>query len=133
MKIYSADLETTVYEGQDHTEAWASALVALDSDTPLVFHSLDDTLDYLDYQDEDAVLYYHNLKFDGNFWLSFLITQKNFKQGLEYISPTEITFKDKKDLKEKEQVLSIKWFYIPFGLLGCIICLLFLVSNLFGV
>ena len=118
MKIYSADLETTVYEGQDHTEAWASVLVALDSDTPLVFHSLDDTLDYLDYQDEDAVLYYHNLKFDGNFWLSFLITQKNFKQGLEYISPTEITFKDKKDLKEKEVIYSIssmgQWYTIQF-------------------
>ena len=97
MKIYSADLETTVYEGQDHTEAWASALVPLDSDKPLVFHSLDDTLDYLDYQDEDAVLYYHNLKFDGNFWLSFLLTQKQFKQGIEYISPTEVTFKEKKE------------------------------------
>lgn len=32
MKIYSADLETTVYEGQQSTEAWASALVALNSD-----------------------------------------------------------------------------------------------------
>jgi len=118
VKIYSADLETTVYEGQDHTEAWASALVALDSDKPLVFHSLDDTLDYLDYQDEDAVLYYHNLKFDGNFWLSFLITQKNFTQGLEYISETELTFKDKKDLREREVIYSIssmgQWYTIQF-------------------
>lgn len=118
MKIYSADLETTVYEGQDHTEAWASALVALDSDKPLVFHSLDDTLDYLDYQDEDAVLYYHNLKFDGNFWLSFLITQKNFTQGLEYISETELTFKDRKELREREVIYSIssmgQWYTIEF-------------------
>ena len=118
MKIYSADLETTVYEGQDHTEAWASALVPLDSDKPLVFHSLDDTLDYLDYQDEDAVLYYHNLKFDGNFWLSFLLTQQQFKQGIEYISPTEVTFKDKKELKEKEVIYSIssmgQWYTIQF-------------------
>ncbi|MBE7083950.1 MAG: CPBP family intramembrane metalloprotease [Clostridiales bacterium] len=45
-----------------------------------------------------------------------------------------ILLKDiKKDLKEKEQMLSIKWFYFPFGLFGCTICLLFLVSNLFGV
>ena len=118
MKIYAADLETTVYDGQDHTEAWASALVALDSDKPLIFHSLEDTLDYLDYQEEDAILYYHNLKFDGNFWLSYLITQKHFKQGLEYITPTEITFKEKQDLKEKELIYSIssmgQWYTIVF-------------------
>lgn len=118
MKIYSADLETTVYEGQDHTEAWASALVSLDSDEPLVFHSLEETLDYLDSQNEDAVLYYHNLKFDGNFWLSYLITEKHFKQGLEYISEKELKFKDKKDLKEKELIYSIssmgQWYMITF-------------------
>ena len=44
MKIYSADFETTVYEGQDHTEVWASALVALDSDEPVVHHSIQETL-----------------------------------------------------------------------------------------
>lgn len=118
MKIYSADLETTVYDGQDHTEAWASALVSLDSDEPLVFHSLEETLDYLDQQNENAVLYYHNLKFDGNFWLSFLLTQKNFKQGLEKISDTAYQFKDKKDLQEQELIYSIssmgQWYTITF-------------------
>lgn len=118
MKIYSADLETTVYDGQDHTEAWASALVSLDSDEPLVFHSLEETLDYLDQQNENAVLYYHNLKFDGNFWLSFLLTQKNFKQGLEKLSDTEYRFKDKKELQEQELIYSIssmgQWYTITF-------------------
>lgn len=118
MRIYSADLETTVYDGQDHTEAWASALVSLDSDEPMVFHSLEETLDYLDQQNENAVLYYHNLKFDGNFWLSYLITQKNFKQGLEKISDTAYQFKDKKDLQEQELIYSIssmgQWYTITF-------------------
>lgn len=118
MKIYSADLETTVYEGQDHTEAWSSAIVSLDSNEPLVFHSLAETLDYLDSQDEDAILYYHNLKFDGNFWLSFLITELDFKQGLELIAEKQYKFKDKKDLKEKELIYSIssmgQWYTITF-------------------
>ncbi len=118
MKIYSADLETTVYEGQDHTEAWSSALVSLDSDEPLVHHSLLETLEYLDSQNEDAVLYYHNLKFDGNFWLSFLLTEMNFKQGIEYVSETDVTIKDKKDLQEKEVIYSIssmgQWYTICF-------------------
>ena len=118
MKVYSADLETTVYEGQDHTEAWSSALVALDSDNPLVFHSLAETLEYLDNQDEDAVLYYHNLKFDGNFWLSYLITELKFKQGLERLPDNTVKFKDRKDLKEKELIYVIssmgQWYTITF-------------------
>lgn len=118
MKIYSADLETTVYEGQDHTEAWSSAIVSLDSDEPLVHHSLAETLDYLDQQDEDAILYYHNLKFDGNFWLSFLLTQMDFKQGLDQLDDKTVKFKDRKDLKEREVIYSIssmgQWYTITF-------------------
>ena len=118
MKIYSADLETTVYEGQDHTEAWSSAIVSLDSDEPLVHHSLAETLDYLDQQDEDAILYYHNLKFDGNFWLSFLLTQMDFKQGLDKYDDGTVKFKDRKELKEREVIYSIssmgQWYTITF-------------------
>lgn len=118
MKIYSADLETTVYEGQTSTEAWASALVALDSDDPMIFHSLADTLDYLVQQNEDAILYYHNLKFDGNFWLYFLIKVLGFKQGLEYLSDSSVTMKKAKELHENELIYSIssmgQWYTITF-------------------
>ena len=122
MKIYSADFETTVYEGQDHTEVWASALVALDSDEPVVHHSIQETLDYLNAQKEDAILYYHNLKFDGNFWLSYLITVLGFKQGFEYVSETEITWKKKKQLNNNEVIYSIsamgQWYTITFKYRG---------------
>ena len=122
MKIYSADLETTVYEGQTSTEAWASALVALDSDEPLVFHSLRDTLDYLDTQDEDAILYYHNLKFDGNFWLSFLLTEMNFTQGYIHTTAEELHFKDKKDLHNNQVIYLIssmgQWYTLTFKYKG---------------
>lgn len=118
MKIYSADLETTVYDGQTETEAWASALVALDSDEPLVHHSLAETLEYLDSQDEDAILYYHNLKFDGNFWLYFLIRTLKFKQGLICIPNQPIRMKEKDELREKEVIYSIssmgQWYTITF-------------------
>lgn len=124
MTTYSADLETTVYDGQTSTEAWASALVALDSDDPLVFHSLRDTLDYLNTQDEDAVLYYHNLKFDGNFWLSFLINEMHFKQGLidNHSKEASPYFKDKKDLRNNEVIYLIssmgQWYTITFKYKG---------------
>lgn len=127
MTIYSADFETTVYEGQDHTEVWASALVALDSNEPLVFHSIGETLDYLKKQNEDAILYYHNLKFDGNFWLSYLITELGFKQGYEQISETEIQWKKKKQLDNNELIYSIssmgQWYSIDFKYRGHFITL----------
>lgn len=118
MKTYACDFETTVYENQDHTEVWASAIIGLEDDEPLVFHSIDETLYFLKQQNEDAVLYYHNLKFDGKFWLSYLITQLGFKQGFDYISPTEVIWKKKKELKNKEVIYSIssmgQWYSVTF-------------------
>ena len=78
MKIYACDFETTVYENQDHTEVWASAIIGLEDDEPIVFHSIDETLYFLKQQNEDAVLYYHNLKFDGKFVNNFLKKQIYF-------------------------------------------------------
>ncbi len=118
MKTYACDFETTVYDNQDHTEVWASAIIGLEDDEPLVFHSIDETLYFLKQQNEDAVLYYHNLKFDGKFWLSYLITQLGFKQGFDYISPTEVIWKKKKELKNKEVIYSIssmgQWYSVTF-------------------
>lgn len=122
MKTYVADLETTVYEGQQETEAWASALVNLKSvdetSSVLIHHSLQETLDYLVSQNENATLYYHNLKFDGQFWLSFLLNVKHFKQGLDYLSSTDIEMKKQKSLKNNEVIYSIsdmgQWYTITF-------------------
>lgn len=122
MKTYACDFETTVYEGQDHTEVWASAIVGLDDSEPVVHHSIGDTLKYLVDQKEDATLYYHNLKFDGNFWLSYLLTELNFKQGYDYISPTDVTWKKKKQLSNNEVIYSIssmgQWYTITFKYRG---------------
>ena len=120
MRTYCADLETTVYEGQTETEAWSSALVSMTEDEPIVHHSLQETLDYLDSMNEDAILYYHNLKFDGNFWLSFLLTQKGFKQAYEVIdeATNQIKWGDKKSLRNNELMYSIssmgQWYTVVF-------------------
>jgi hypothetical protein len=122
LRTYIADLETTVYDGQTSTEAWASALVDIEAEddisSVLIFHSLYETLEYLEHKDEDAVLYYHNLKFDGEFWLYFLIQVCGFKQGIEYISPTDVTMKQPKELDNNEVTYSIssmgQWYSITF-------------------
>ena len=79
------DFETTVYEGQTETEVWSSAICLLGCDNPndvQLFGSIDDTYKYLRKLSRTINLrvFYHNLKFDGTFWLNYLL-QKGFKQG----------------------------------------------------
>lgn len=70
---FVCDFETTVYEGQTNTEVWASAVVELYTDKVEIFNSIEETYKYFKNLSSNIVAYYHNLKFDGNFWLSFLL------------------------------------------------------------
>ena len=79
-EYYAADFETTVYDGQDSTEVWASAVVRLNSEDVQIHHSIDETFQWLKGQKRNLVLYYHNLKFDGAFWLDYLL-KKGLKQS----------------------------------------------------
>ena len=81
MKILVGDFETTVYTGQVNTEVWASALVEIGTEDVKIFNSIDETYEYLCDLNESVILYYHNLKFDGSFWLSYLLTQLEYKQA----------------------------------------------------
>lgn len=82
-RVLMGDFETTVYEDQESTEVWASAIVELWTENVLIFHSLPETFDYLCKLKGNTTLYYHNLKFDGSFWLDFLIHKKGFTQALD--------------------------------------------------
>lgn len=80
--ILVGDFETTVYEGQESTEVWASALVELNTEDVEIFHSIQDTFAYLlTLSTRRVVVYYHNLKFDGSFWLSYFITELKLHQA----------------------------------------------------
>lgn len=80
-RYFVGDFETTVYEGQKETEVWASASVELYTDNVSIFHSIREQFDYFLSLQSNIIVYYHNLKFDGNFWLSFLLLDKKFKQA----------------------------------------------------
>ncbi len=67
------DFETTVYEGQLNTEVWASACVELYTEDVKIFHSIDEQFKYFISLDSDIICYYHNLKFDGEFIIYFII------------------------------------------------------------
>ena len=95
MKILCGDFETTVYDGQTSTEVWSSALVELYTENVLILPDISSTLAYLSTFKENIILYYHNLKFDGSFWLHFLMTQTNYKPDYTEINETEVQWNNK--------------------------------------
>lgn len=81
VKYLVGDFETTVYEGQKNTEVWASATVEMFTEDVFIFHSIDETWEYLSSLKSNLIVYFHNLKFDGNFWISFFLNKLHFKQA----------------------------------------------------
>lgn len=88
-KIYVGDFETTSYEGQEYTEVWASAIVKLFTEDVKILSSIDETFSYLISLNENIIIYYHNLKFDGAFWIDYLLIQLGYKQALNQKSANE--------------------------------------------
>lgn len=85
-RTFVGDFETTVYEGQTHTEVWASASVELYTEDVKIFHSIHEQFEYFAKLKENVIAYYHNLKFDGSFWLSYLLVDRKFKQAYNQLS-----------------------------------------------
>ena len=86
-KVLVGDFETTVYEGQLSTEVWASAVVELGTEDVKIHHSIAETWEYLLSLKSNISIYYHNLKFDGNFWISYFKTVLNMQEA--FISENE--------------------------------------------
>lgn len=85
-RTFVCDFETTVYKGQQDTEVWASACVELFTDDVFIFHSISDTYEYFKTLDCNIIAYYHNLKFDGNFWLYYLLVELQLKQSYDEVN-----------------------------------------------
>lgn len=122
-RYFSCDFETTVYEGQTFTEVWASAVVELYTEDVLIFHSLGDTLDYFSKLKCNIVAYYHNLKFDGSFWIDALL-KAGFKQAYieRNVENLEYEWKPNKFMENKEFKYSIsdrgQWYTITIKING---------------
>ena len=111
------DFETTVYEGQTSTEVWASACVELGTEDVKIFHSIDEQFKYFTSLNCNVKCYYHNLKFDGTFWLSYFLKDMNFKQAFIKNDNGEIIdFKKDYELKNNEFKYNIssmgQWYNI---------------------
>lgn len=80
-RTFVGDFETTVYSGQVNTEVWAAAIVELFTEDVHVFHSIAEMYEYMKSLKCNIRCYFHNLKFDGSFWLSYLLTDLEYKQA----------------------------------------------------
>lgn len=115
--IYVADFETTVYENQTTTEVWAAAIVELYTEDVKIFHSIGELFEYICTFDYNSIIYFHNIKFDGEFWLHYLLTKTNFKQAFEKTDGVaDGNFKQRKELNSNEFIYSISskglWYSI---------------------
>ena len=108
-RTFVGDFETTVYEGQKHTEVWASAIVELNSEDVKIFKSIDETFEYLSVMKDNVIVYYHNLKFDGSFWLSYLLVDRNFKQAYNKTGEriNDVEWQQEKEMKNNTFKYSI--------------------------
>lgn len=112
------DFETTVYKGQVNTEVWASASVELYTEDVIIFHSIEEQYNYFLGQNCNIIAYYHNLKFDGAFWLSYLLVDKGYEQAYNKVGDAEnkVEWLEEKNMKNKSFKYSISdkgmWYSI---------------------
>lgn len=117
-RYFIADFETTVYEGQTSTEVWASACVEMYTEDVLIFHSIREQFDYFVSLNSNLIVYYHNLKFDGSFWLAFLMQDLKYKQAQRKVGEedTDVEWIDDKYMSSKTFKYSISelgaWYNI---------------------
>lgn len=117
-RFFVGDFETTVYKGQTYTEVWASACVELFTEDVHIFQSINEQFDYFIQQKCNIVCYYHNLKFDGNFWLYFLLNTLGLKQAYDPLNDeaTQVKWLSEKDMPNNSFKYSIsemgQWYTI---------------------
>lgn len=88
MKKFTADFETNVNEFD--CRVWAYGLCEIGNPSNFIYgNNIEDFIKFCQNKKENYVLYFHNLKFDGEYILSYLLNN-----NYEYI-------KNKKDAKDK--------------------------------
>lgn len=99
VRYFVGDFETVVEEDtdrQEKTAVWSSAYVELFDTSEHVYidGNIRDTYYFLETLDSDVCMWYHNLKFDGEFWINFL-----FQSGYTFKHCTKISKRKFEQLK----------------------------------
>ena len=72
MKKYTADFETCVWK-EDETWVWAWAICDIDTEEIQVGNNIEDFINFCK-GEKNPILYFHNLKFDGEFIIYWALT-----------------------------------------------------------
>lgn len=91
-RILVGDFETTVYKGQQRTDVWAAAFVELGTEDVQLYGNIYDAWEYLVSLNQKLIVYFHNLKFDGAFLLSFFLKDKQFKQAYNILNEEQTDY-----------------------------------------
>ena len=117
-RYFVGDFETTVYENQDETEVWASACVELFTENVVILNSIEQQYNYFIALDCNICCYYHNLKFDGAFWLDYLMKRNDLNQAYSQTGDkfTDVEFIEPRKMKNNTFQYSIsnmgQWYRI---------------------
>lgn len=121
-RVFVSDFETSVYEGQTRTEVWAAATVELGTENVVIHNSISKWFNYIGEIAEygNVVVYFHNLKFDGNFILWHLMFKTNFKPAATEISEDVVKWDDTRTLANRTYSYSIgrqgQWYTMRLGM-----------------
>ncbi len=84
-KIYACDFETTVSndtKNQDSTEVWSACFCEVGTEEAIIMGSISQFMNYfLQVEQNDCILYFHNLKFDGSFIIDWLYHNKKYNEA----------------------------------------------------
>ena len=98
--LWTADFETTTDEND--CRVWAYALCNIDTYEFIYGNSIDDFFEFCAKRDKNYRIYFHNLKFDGSYLLSWL-----FNHGFEFITEP----KEKRDKTFTTLITDMGQFY----------------------
>ena len=97
-RYFACDFETTVYDNQERTDVWASCLCELGDHEPILHGNIYDTYEYFESLNSNIDAYYHNLSFDGNFWMYFLLHDLKFNQAYYETKDHQLMWYDLEDM-----------------------------------
>ena len=84
-KIYACDFETTVSndtKNQDSTEVWSACFCEVGTEDAIIMGSISQFMNYfLQVEQNDCILYFHNLKFDGSFIVDWLYHNSKYSEA----------------------------------------------------
>lgn len=104
---YTADFETTVFDGQEFTEVWLAGYCEFWTEQPKIQKSLSDFMYSIFRENKNMILFFHNLKFDGSFILSWIKQQKGFKERTFFDDENHEHMDKEYKLKHKEYIYQI--------------------------